>query len=88
MLIVEAANVGSIVTAVPTNSSAVIRSVWVVVTPDWKPTLVKVATPSTVVAVTDSTGVPELLRNTVVVPALKVTIWPDTLTGDCVRSLT
>jgi hypothetical protein len=50
--------------------------------------LVKVATPLTVVAVTDSTGEPELFRSTVVVPALKVTIWPDTLTGDCVRSLT
>jgi hypothetical protein len=74
MLIVEAANVGSIVTVVPTNSSAVIRSVWVVVTPDWKPTLVKVATPSTVSAVTDSTGEPEPFRSTVVVPALSVTI--------------
>jgi hypothetical protein len=74
MLIVEAAKVGEIETVVPTNSSAVIRNVWVVVTPDWKPTLVKVATPSTVVAVTDSTGEPELLRSTVVVPALSVTI--------------
>jgi hypothetical protein len=73
MLIVEAANVGSIVTVVPTNSSAVMPSVWVVVTPDWKPTPVNVATPSIVVAVTDSTAAPELLRKTVVVPALRVT---------------
>ena len=39
MLIVEAAKVGEIETVVPTNSSAVIRNVWVVVTLDWKPTL-------------------------------------------------
>jgi hypothetical protein len=79
MLIVEAANVGSIVTVVPTNSSAVIRSVWEVVTLAWKPTPEKVATPLTVVAVTDSTAEPELFRSTVVVPALRVTTCPESV---------